>query len=116
MGVKGALAHVCRTVCRRAERHIYRLVSEGGYVEDVVLKFINRLSDYFFTLARKEGFESGTRRSGINLSNNPPYSYIFCTQVGVTDLSPAPAYVLCAKQRQIESITKNKNIDMKKII
>ncbi len=55
-GRQGALAHVCRTVCRRAERHIYRLVSEGDYVEDVVLKFINRLSDYFFTLARKEGF------------------------------------------------------------
>jgi cob(I)alamin adenosyltransferase len=48
-----ALAHVCRTVCRRAERQIYRL-HEAAEVEEPVLVFINRLSDYFFILARKE--------------------------------------------------------------
>ena len=48
-----ALAHVCRTVCRRAEREIYRLAATAP-VEDLVLKFINRLSDYLFVLARKE--------------------------------------------------------------
>ncbi len=48
-----ALAHVCRTVCRRAERQIYRL-KETSMVEEPVLVFINRLSDYFFVLARKE--------------------------------------------------------------
>ncbi|MDR1645228.1 MAG: cob(I)yrinic acid a,c-diamide adenosyltransferase [Tannerellaceae bacterium] len=48
-----ALAHVCRTVCRRAERQIYRL-HETSEVEEPVLKFINRLSDYFFVLARRE--------------------------------------------------------------
>ena len=48
-----ALAHVCRTVCRRAEREIYRL-AETAPVEDLVLKFINRLSDYLYVLARKE--------------------------------------------------------------
>ncbi|MDR1257856.1 MAG: cob(I)yrinic acid a,c-diamide adenosyltransferase [Tannerellaceae bacterium] len=48
-----ALAHVCRTVCRRAERQIYRL-HETDEVEEPVLVFINRLSDYFFVLARKE--------------------------------------------------------------
>lgn len=48
-----ALAHVCRTVCRRAEREIYRL-SETALVEDPVLVFMNRLSDYLFVLARKE--------------------------------------------------------------
>ncbi|MDR1402765.1 MAG: cob(I)yrinic acid a,c-diamide adenosyltransferase [Tannerellaceae bacterium] len=48
-----ALAHVCRTVCRRAERQIYRL-AETSRVEEPVLMFINRLSDYFFVLARKE--------------------------------------------------------------
>jgi cob(I)alamin adenosyltransferase len=48
-----ALAHVCRTVCRRAERQIYRLHETTG-VEEPVLIFINRLSDYFFVLARKE--------------------------------------------------------------
>jgi cob(I)alamin adenosyltransferase len=52
-GSKGAaLAHVCRTVCRRAERQIYRLHAMSP-VEDNVLVFMNRLSDYFFALARK---------------------------------------------------------------
>lgn len=48
-----SLAHVCRTVCRRAERQIYRLAEEQT-VEEPVLVFINRLSDYLFVLARKE--------------------------------------------------------------
>lgn len=52
-GRSASLAHVCRTVCRRAERQIYRL-TEIAEVEDNVLVFINRLSDYFFILARKE--------------------------------------------------------------
>lgn len=47
--------HVCRTVCRRAERRIVTL----GKSEDInpdVLKYINRLSDLFFTLARTANF------------------------------------------------------------
>lgn len=48
-----ALAHVCRTVCRRAERQIYRL-AETSEVEEPVLIFMNRLSDYLYVLARKE--------------------------------------------------------------
>lgn len=48
-----ALSHVCRTVCRRAERQIFRL-AESEEIEDMLLVFINRLSDYFFVLARKE--------------------------------------------------------------
>lgn len=47
------LAHVCRSVCRRAERQIYRLREEAE-VEEPLLVFINRLSDYLFVLARKE--------------------------------------------------------------
>lgn len=48
-----ALAHVCRSICRRAERNIYRIpeYAESG---SLLLIFINRLSDYFFILARKE--------------------------------------------------------------
>ena len=42
-----SLAHVCRTVCRRAERRIYTLAEEYE-VEEPVLVFINRLSDYLF--------------------------------------------------------------------
>lgn len=48
-----AVAHVCRTVCRRAERCILRLCEEGAEVDAHVIAYINRLSDYFFVLARK---------------------------------------------------------------
>lgn len=48
-----AKAHVCRTVCRTTERCILRLAETGAEVDDNVLAYINRLSDYFFTLARK---------------------------------------------------------------
>lgn len=53
-----ALAHVCRTVCRRAERQIYGL-KETATLEELVLIFVNRLSDYFFVLARKESLKNG---------------------------------------------------------
>lgn len=56
-GPSTAAAHVCRTVCRRAERDIYRLHSESPLAPEV-LRFINRLSDYFFALARKEVFRT----------------------------------------------------------
>lgn len=48
---RSALTHVCRTVCRRAERTIVRL-SEESYVDPNVLRFINRLSDFLFVFAR----------------------------------------------------------------
>ncbi len=46
-----AQAHVCRTVCRRAERRILTL-AENHPVEDVLLQYVNRLSDYLFVLSR----------------------------------------------------------------
>lgn len=49
-----ALCHVCRTICRRAERRILALEEAGICQLDVnVKRFINRLSDYLFVLARK---------------------------------------------------------------
>lgn len=47
-----ALAHVCRTVCRRAERAIYHLAASDE-VEEPVFIFMNRMSDFLFVLARK---------------------------------------------------------------
>jgi len=44
--------HIARTVCRRAERMISYL-NENEPVPEGVLKYINRLSDYIFVLARK---------------------------------------------------------------
>jgi len=45
-------AHITRTVCRRAERIIIKL-HDSYAVDSLIIKYINRLSDYFFTLARK---------------------------------------------------------------
>lgn len=52
-------AHICRTVARRAERCIYRVKDEYP-VDDNILKFVNRLSDYFFLLARCESNKKGS--------------------------------------------------------
>ncbi len=46
-----AQAHICRTVCRRAERRICQVAQEVE-VDECIMKFVNRLSDYFFVLAR----------------------------------------------------------------
>jgi len=48
-----SLCHICRTVCRRAERVTIKLASEGNFEQDLVIRYLNRLSDYFFVLARK---------------------------------------------------------------
>jgi len=47
-----AEAHICRTVCRRAERILCRAKESGIAINDVVMAYINRLSDYFFVLSR----------------------------------------------------------------
>lgn len=47
-----SICHVCRTVCRRAERLAVAL-HENEPVEDVVFQYLNRLSDYFFMLSRQ---------------------------------------------------------------
>jgi len=55
-GCKGnALAHVCRTVCRRAERNIFKIPGVDK-MDKNSLQYINRLSDYFFLLSRKQNF------------------------------------------------------------
>ncbi len=53
-----SLAHVCRTVCRRAERVITQLDKAEG-ADKLVIRYFNRLSDYFFVLARKLSSEKG---------------------------------------------------------
>ena len=47
----GAYAHVVRTICRRAERRVVALDLESE-VDPLIIAYLNRLSDYFFTLAR----------------------------------------------------------------
>ena len=56
-GSRGAaVCHVCRTICRRAERRILTL-SETCTISPEVLAFVNRLSDYLFVLSRKMNFD-----------------------------------------------------------
>lgn len=45
-------AHVVRTICRRAERTCVRMQEEELFVEPIVIRYLNRLSDYFFMLSR----------------------------------------------------------------
>jgi cob(I)alamin adenosyltransferase len=44
--------HIARCICRRAERCCVRLETEKEEVESIVIKYLNRLSDYLFVLAR----------------------------------------------------------------
>ncbi|MDR2824891.1 MAG: cob(I)yrinic acid a,c-diamide adenosyltransferase, partial [Prevotellaceae bacterium] len=56
-----ATAQVCRTVARRAERKIYYLQKNDFIViNNKILIFINRLSDYLFILSRKLNIENQT--------------------------------------------------------
>lgn len=47
-----SFGHITRTVCRRAERLVIRL-HEVEKVDAVIIKYLNRLSDFFFVLCRK---------------------------------------------------------------
>ena len=53
-----SFCHVARTVCRRTERSLIRL-NQNSPVEDIIIQYLNRLSDYLFVLARKTGIDSG---------------------------------------------------------
>ena len=50
-----SLSHVCRTICRRSERVIIKLSVQLA-VDEVVIRYVNRLSDYLFVLARELAF------------------------------------------------------------
>jgi cob(I)alamin adenosyltransferase len=52
--------HVARCVCRRAERCCVNLMESDGGVNPLIIKYINRLSDYLFMLARYTGMKNNT--------------------------------------------------------
>jgi len=55
-----AAFHVARTVCRRAERAVVRLAAASGEsVEEGTLRYLNRLSDLLFVIARHENARQG---------------------------------------------------------
>ena len=57
-GNGGALLHVARTVCRRAERRVVSL-SEKIEVHPNVIEYLNRLSDFLFVMARVVNHREG---------------------------------------------------------
>lgn len=56
--VNVSYCHVARCVCRRAERLTIKL-SESVNVEPIIIRYLNRLSDYLFVLSRKVAMELG---------------------------------------------------------
>lgn len=47
-----SLAHIARTICRRAERCVIKLAADEE-VPELIVPYLNRLSDFFFVLSRK---------------------------------------------------------------
>lgn len=56
--VLASQAHICRTVCRRAERTLVALGHEQD-ISETVLAFVNRLSDWLFVFARWQNHSDG---------------------------------------------------------
>ncbi|XP_029409888.1 corrinoid adenosyltransferase isoform X1 [Nannospalax galili] len=59
-GKSSSVLHFCRAVCRRAERCVVPLV-QIGETDANVAKFLNRLSDYLFTIARYAAMKEGNQ-------------------------------------------------------
>uniref|UniRef100_A0A8D1D2A0 Corrinoid adenosyltransferase MMAB n=1 Tax=Sus scrofa TaxID=9823 RepID=A0A8D1D2A0_PIG len=68
-GKSSSALHFCRAVCRRAERRVVPLV-QTGETDVNVAKFLNRLSDYLFTLARYAAMKEGNPEK-IYKKNDP---------------------------------------------
>ena len=52
----GAQLHVCRTICRRAERLFVRLSKDVKFRPELE-RYVNRLSDFLYIVARDEDYE-----------------------------------------------------------
>ena len=72
----GAQYDLARTVCRRAERCVVRLVESGEAIEPNILAYINRLSDLLWLFARKIEVDAGVTNSlrEMNDKSGPKWS------------------------------------------
>ena len=55
--------HIARTICRRAERCCVRMQKKEIEVEPLIIKYLNRLSDYLFVLARFGSLKFGAEET-----------------------------------------------------
>ena len=84
-----AALHVARTVVRRAERKITTLAREIP-VRDELRKYINRLSDACFAMARLEEIVAMCEKSGVHTQFVPDYHNIIPTKPYTEDLQGLP--------------------------
>lgn len=56
-------AHLARCVCRRAERNCVNMVEQQMFVDPLVIKYLNRLSDYLFVVARYIAHLTGVKET-----------------------------------------------------
>tara|TARA_B100000524_G_C23588505_1_gene348086 strand:+ start:203 stop:742 length:540 start_codon:yes stop_codon:yes gene_type:complete len=59
---KSSYSHVCRSICRRAERRISE-INDNKKIDPIILGYINRLSDLFFVLSRYFSFKYKAKES-----------------------------------------------------
>ncbi len=57
--ITSSTIHIARCVCRRAERCCVRLQKKKAELDPLIIKYLNRLSDYLFVLARFAAHQSG---------------------------------------------------------
>lgn len=57
----GAQLHVCRTVCRRAERLLVRFMNQQ-HVRPEIEQYVNRMSDFFYIIARSEDYHQQLKK------------------------------------------------------
>lgn len=62
--------HIARTVCRRAEREVIRMAQEIE-VDETIIRFLNRLSDFLFILSRRISFDLGVEEHPWIPRKNP---------------------------------------------
>jgi cob(I)alamin adenosyltransferase len=69
--VAGAAYDVARSVCRRAERAVVRLIESGAAVEPNILAYLNRLSDLLWLFGRKLELDAGVNGSLREINGKP---------------------------------------------